>query len=123
MSLALGHFAIGATGMTLLLAFLPVRVPFKRTFVLFGGIWALLPDIYKLELAYTGWMRTVHDSAAGNLFWFHRTLDVVDPFDSYLVAAFAVGLWVVTTAVVELTSALWSIFMDRRAERGIQLSD
>jgi hypothetical protein len=46
MSQALGHFAIGATGMTVLIALIPIRVPFKQTLILLGAAWALAPDIY-----------------------------------------------------------------------------
>lgn len=101
MSLALGHFAIGAIGMTLLSALAPFRVRFKQTLVLLGGIWALLPDIYQLAPTYTEWMQVIHDSAAGNFFWFHRTLDVLDPTDSYLITALAVGVWIGVTTTVE----------------------
>ena len=117
MSRALAHFAIGAMGMTLLLALVPVRVWFKQTLILLGGIWALLPDIYQLAPTYTEWMEVIHDSAAGNLFWFHRMLDLLDPTDSYLVAALAIGVWIAVTIIVETTIILRTIFTTRCAKR------
>ena len=117
MSQALGHFAIGAMGMTLLLAFAPVRVRFKQTLILLGGVWALLPDIYQLAPTYTKWMEVIHDSTAGNIFWFHRMFDLLDSTDSYLVAALAVGVWIGVTLIVETISVLRAVFTNRRAER------
>lgn len=101
MSQALGHFAVGAAGMTILIALVPLRVPFRQTVVLLGGGWAMAPDIYKLAPTYTGWMEAIHDSTAGNVFWFHRLLDGLDPTDSYLVTAVLVGMWIGVTVAVE----------------------
>ena len=129
MSLALAHFAVGATGTTLLLAPLPVRVRCERTLILLGGIWALLPDIYKLapihELAPVAAerMHAIHGSAVANLFWFHRALDVRDPTDAYLVTVVAAGSWVGVTALVEMTSILWARLQHRRTEPRKQISD
>ncbi len=115
--------------MTILLAPLPVRVRFKRTLILLGGIWALIPDIYKLAPIYelapaaAERMHAIHGSAIANLFWFHRTLDVHDPTDAYLVTVVAAGSWIGVTAIVEMTSILWARLQHRRTERHKQVSD
>ena len=117
MSQALAHFAIGAMRMTLLLALAPVRVRFKQTLILLGGIWALLPDIYQLAPTYTTWMEVIHDSTAGNLFWLHWMFDLHDPTDSDFVVALAVGGWIGVAIIDDTISILRVKFANRRAER------
>lgn len=117
MSLALGHFAVGAAGTTVLLALLPIRVPFERTLVLLGGVWAMVPDIYKLAPTYTEWILVIHDGVAGNFFWFHRILDVIDPSDLNTGVALAVLLWLTATTSLEIISTVRKVREKRRAER------
>lgn len=117
MSLALGHFAIGAAGATVLLALLPIRVPFEHTLTLLGGVWALIPDIYQLAPTYTGWMRAIHDGLVANVFWFHRTLDVIDPSDSNTGVFLAVLLWLSVTLTVEIVDAATNVLKKRQAKR------
>lgn len=117
MSLALAHFAIGATGTTVLVALLPGRIRISRTLVLFGGIWALVPDTYKLASTYIGWMVGVHNSPLGNLFWFHQLVDVLDPADSYFVLVVAVSMWIGVTITVEAIYILQDTFLTSTAGR------
>ena len=117
MSQALTHFAIGATGMTILVALFPGRVRISRTLILLGGVFALVPDAYKIAPTYVGWLEVIHNSAIGNLFWLHRLADVLDPTDSYLVTAIAVSMWIGVTIAVELLRLLQATFLNRTAER------
>ncbi|MFC7020242.1 MULTISPECIES: hypothetical protein [Haloarcula] len=101
MTLAIGHFALGATLTTVLVVLLGARVPFPRTLVLLGGSMALLPDLQQLAPLAGPTLSAFHDSWVADLFWFHRTLDVLDPGDSALVAGTFVALFLVVTAVSE----------------------
>ena len=101
MVLAIGHFALGATLTTVLIVLLGSRVRFPRTVVLLGGGLALIPDLQQLEPLSGPTAAAFHDSGLADLFWFHRTLDVLDPGDSALVAGALVAVFVVVTAVSE----------------------
>ncbi|WP_435100240.1 hypothetical protein [Halorubrum sp. N11] len=59
----------------------------------------MLPDIHWVAPLYAPELKALHSSVFTNVFWFHQTLDVVDPTDSYTVAALALGVF---TLVVSL---------------------
>jgi hypothetical protein len=101
MSLALAHFAFGATVTTLLVAFLPgVRYP--RTIVLAGGGWAMLPDLHWVSPVARQQLYRIHQSSPlTDLFWLHRSMDWVDPGDSKAVAAALVAVFLLVTAFAE----------------------
>ena len=101
MSLALTHFAVGATLTALATLYLLPSTQYARTLTLCGGIWGMMPDIHWVSPVYAAELKTLHSSVFMNIFWFHETLDVLDPTDSYLVAAAAVGLFVGTTLVTD----------------------
>ena len=101
MSLALTHFAVGATLTALAALYLLPSTQYARTLTLCGGIWGMMPDIHWVSPVYAAELKTLHSSAFMNVFWFHETLDVLDPTDSYLVAAAAVSLFVGTTLVTD----------------------
>lgn len=129
MSMAITHFAFGAAMTTVLVTLffslgpsplsalvgnsawdrLPA-VPYPRTVVLFGGVWAMLPDAYRISPVGRSWLFDFHKGHWADLFWFHRTLDVLDPHDSELAAILAVLLLIGATAATEL----WEL---RAAER------
>ncbi|WP_129116775.1 hypothetical protein [Halegenticoccus tardaugens] len=115
MSKAITHFAVGATVMTVLLAPVGRRVPFERTLILLGGCWGLIPDAYKPAPALAARTEAVHDSAAADVFWFHRALDLLDPNDSIAVASLAIGVWLAATVVVEVGRYL----VARRPDGGV----
>ena len=101
MSLALTHFAFGAAMATLLLLLLPT-VRYPRTVVLLGGAWAMLPDAHWVSPVARESLRRVHQtSPLTDVFWFHRTLDHLDPTDDPAVAAGFLALLVVVTLVAE----------------------
>ncbi|MFC6864666.1 hypothetical protein ACFQGE_14510 [Halomicroarcula sp. GCM10025817] len=101
MVLAIGHFALGATLTTVLVVLFGARVPFPRTVVLLGGSLAMIPDLQQIAPVAGPTLSAFHDSWVADLFWFHRTLDVLDPGDSALVAGALVAVFVVVTAVSE----------------------
>ncbi|MGQ3330831.1 hypothetical protein [Halorubrum sp. FL23] len=101
MSLALTHFAVGATLTALATLYLLPSTQYARTLTLCGGIWGMIPDIHWVSPVYAAELKTLHSSVFMNVFWFHETLDVLDPTDSYTVAAAAVGLFVGITLVTD----------------------
>ena len=123
MSQALTHFAIGAAGTTLVLSLLRGPVPFNRTLVLLGGMWGMVPDVYWIAPNYAGSIKAIHDTAFVNLFWFHRTLDIVDPSDTNIGAALAVLLWISLTVTVEVVGALRELWWERRTHRSLERSE
>jgi hypothetical protein len=100
MSLALGHFAFGAMLTALVVALFGSRIPFPRTVVLLGGVWALVPDAAKLA---PGNPRLIafHDGPWADLFWLHQTLDRVDLGDSPRVSALLVAVFIFVTLLTE----------------------
>ncbi|WP_254279024.1 hypothetical protein [Haloarcula marina] len=123
MSIAIAHFAVGATATTVLVALLGPRVPFPRTVVLAGGGWALLPDAHQIAPFARETLYDFHDSAAADVFWFHRTLDVVDGGDSLLVAALCLSGLVLTTLLAELWGYWWPTVAPRRQRAEADRSD
>jgi hypothetical protein len=99
MSLALTHFAVGATGATLLLAYLPVRTRYDVSIVVASGCWALLPDFWRVTPIYRGAVRELSHSALGNVWWLHAALDRADPTDSARLAAVALGVYLLVTVI------------------------
>ncbi|MFW5963718.1 MAG: hypothetical protein ACOCQM_02540 [Natronomonas sp.] len=99
MSLAVTHFAVGATLTTLLVTLFVPNVTYPRVWTLLGGGWGMVPDIGQVYSHPVAWV--FHGSRWADFFWFHRTLDVVDVSDSALVGAVAIAALIVTTAVAE----------------------
>lgn len=99
MSLALTHFAVGATLTALAALYLLPATQYARTLVLLGGIWGMLPDVHWVTPVYATELKALHSSVFMNIFWFHESLDVLDPTDSYTVAAAVVGVFVGVTLV------------------------
>ncbi|ELZ39223.1 hypothetical protein C463_17428 [Halorubrum californiense DSM 19288] len=98
-SLAITHFAVGGicTALVALYFFPPTR--YARTLVLLGGGWGMLPDVHWVAPLYATELKALHASVFTNIFWFHQTLDVVDPTDSYTVAALALGAFILVVSL------------------------
>lgn len=101
MSLALAHFAFGATVTTLVVTFLVPTVWYPRTLVLLGGAWAMLPDLHQVSPVAVAPLRAFHRTPWADLFWLHRTLDRLDPTDSATVAALLLAGFLLVTALAE----------------------
>lgn len=99
MSLAITHFAVGGTCTALIALYLLPPTRYARTLVLLGGGWGMLPDIHWVAPLYASELKALHSSVFTNVFWFHQTLDVVDPMDSYTVAALALGAFILTVSL------------------------
>lgn len=99
MSLAITHFAVGGTCTALVALYLLPPTEYARTLVLLGGGWGMVPDIHWVAPLYAPELEALHGSVVTNLFWFHQTLDTIDPTGSYTVAALALGVFI---AVVSL---------------------
>jgi hypothetical protein len=117
MSFAITHFAVGAAAATLVLGVFAPRSRLKGTAIMASGIWAMIPDLELVAPTYAEQFDVVYALSSTNLFWFHGTLDVLDPSDSPTVAAVAVGVWLATTVLVELGGYLWATLADRRTRR------
>ena len=130
MSMAIGHFAVGASFTMVMLHMLPLHVRLKMTIargfiVILGGLWAMLPDLKQFSnlLHYLNdnyWTKislfqqirlpdlTVfidrihpfHNSFWANICFFHQLIDVTDKNDSILVSA---ALIVAMTLIVSVT--------------------
>lgn len=100
MSTALAHFTFGATLTTLLVTYLiPCVRP--RPLILLGGVWATLPDVWRIMPLYRFEMRIFHASPWADVFWFHATLDRVDPMDSQRFAFAMLLIFLVVTVSAE----------------------
>jgi hypothetical protein len=117
MSFAITHFAVGAAVATLVLGVVAPRSRFKGTAIMISGVWAMIPDLEKIAPTYAGRLEVVYDLFSTNLFWFHGTLDVLDPNDSTVVAAAAVGVWLLVTLTVEISGYLWAALAERNTRR------
>lgn len=99
--MALAHFAFGAAMTTLVFTVLVPVVRYPRTVVLTGGGWAMVPDFHWVSPIAERQLYALHSSRWADVFWFHRTLDRLDPTDSKTVAAACVALLIAATAFAE----------------------
>ncbi|WP_178916901.1 hypothetical protein [Natronomonas gomsonensis] len=99
MSLGVTHFAVGATFTTLLVTLVVPNVTYPRVWILVGGGWGMIPDIGQVYSHSVAW--AFHGSQWADIFWFHRTLDVVDVSDSASVGAVAIAALIFATALAE----------------------
>lgn len=102
MSIAIAHFAVGAALTTLVVAAVAPDCRYPRTAIGLGGAWAMLPDVHWVSPVADEFLYRVHGTPiVTDLFWFHGTLDRLDPGDSKAVAAVAIAAFLVVTATVE----------------------
>lgn len=105
MSMALAHFAFGAAMTTLLVTFLVPGIRYPRTVLLAGGGWAMVPDFHWVSPVFSEQLHTLHQTSLWtDLFWFHRTLDRIDPTDSKATAALCLAFLILATALAEYRS-------------------
>ncbi|WP_082223254.1 hypothetical protein [Halosimplex carlsbadense] len=101
MSLAITHFAVGAACTAVVLMLVP-RVPFQRTLVVCGGIWAMLPDAWRfLPTSGARYAHEFHATPLANVFWFHNALDRADVGDSQATGVALLAVFLLVTATVE----------------------
>lgn len=95
MSMAIGHFAAGASATFVVFHLLPPCVRRKvgqYGFVaILAGLWAMVPDLAQ----FTARLQSLHDSIWANLFFFHELMDRLDVHDSIWVSGALVGLMIV----------------------------
>lgn len=99
MSLAITHFAVGGICTAFVALYLLPPTRYARTLVLLGGGWGMLPDVHWVAPLYAPELKALHSSVFTNIFWFHQTLDVVDPTDSYTAAALALGAFILVVSL------------------------
>jgi hypothetical protein len=111
MSLAIGHFAAGASATFVVLNMLPPRlrrkVPDYGFLGILAGLAAMLPDLSK----FAAQLRGFHDSAWSNLFFLHYLMDNLDVGDSAWISALLVGIMIILMLV------LWAGDFWRRREK------
>ena len=107
MSMAIGHFAAGASTSLFVLQLLPPRIRRKvRQYgfvAILAGLWAMIPDLSK----FTTRLQSLHDSIWANLFFFHELMDRLDVSDGIWVSAAFVGLMIVLMITL-WASDVWS---------------
>ena len=101
MSTGLAHFAIGATLTTLIVTFVIPGVRYPRLVVVCGGVWAMLPDAWRVAPIYREELRAFHASPYADIFWFHYTLDRIEAHDSQFFALVMVLVFLAVTVVAE----------------------
>lgn len=75
MSLAVTHFAVGASLTLLLVWFLVPSCRYLGSVGVLGGIWSLVPDLHYVSPVHVTELRGIKHSVWGDVFWFHRTMD------------------------------------------------
>lgn len=102
MSLVLAHFAIGAVMTALLIEVFFRDLHYKRTAIVFGGIWGLIPDTVGVIPSYAGVFQQLIGSPWANLFWFHRIMDQLEEgAGSPRVALALTGILVLVVTIIE----------------------
>ena len=142
MSMAIGHFAVGASLTTVMLHMLPLHVRLKMTIargfiVILGGLWAMLPDLEqfsnlmryfndnywtKINLfrqitppdltVFIDRMYAFHASRWANICFFHQLMDVLDKRDSVLISGA-----LVLAMVLIISGALMLEIIERRISK------
>lgn len=118
--LPIGHFAFGAAMTTLLVTLFIPTVQYPRLLAAMGGFWAVVPDVGRV---------IVHPLLAefpllhgADIFWLHYTMTVlVDPGESYWLAAGMIAFFIVATFVAEIrefrgSTAVLPVFEDAAIE-------
>jgi hypothetical protein len=118
MSIAIAHFAVGAGLTALVVAAFAPRIWCARTLSLLGGVWAMVPDLHWVSPVAHRQLIALRTSAWGDLFWFHRALDLLDPADSKAVGAACVAFFVAATACAEY----WTRRSPTPVERAYEVS-
>ena len=103
MSLAITHFAVGATGTLLIVVVLAPATRYRLSLVLLGGGWALVPDAGKLYPHPT--VLGLHDSQWADVFWFHYAMDRLDGGDSVVWALVALAILLATSLLLDSLSS------------------
>lgn len=98
-SLALTHFAFGALCATLLLAYLPVRTRYEFPVIIASGVWAMMPDFWRVTPVGGELFRGLGHSLVGNVFWLHPLFDQADAGDTYRLAAVMVGVYFLVAVI------------------------
>jgi hypothetical protein len=106
MSMAIGHYAVGASTSLAVLQMLPIKtrqkIPGHWFVVMVSGIWAMLPDLNELSHH----IDAFHNSVWSNIFFFHQWMDKVDKTDSHWVGAMFI-LFMIVLALIMWIQELW----------------
>lgn len=99
MSVAIAHFAIGAT-ISLILFRLGSKtenyIQFDIIVAIVGGLWAMIPDIPELF----NMMGHVFQGPLSDIFFFHYTLDKADILDSVTIPSLLIMLLILIVLVI-----------------------
>lgn len=101
MSMAIAHFGFGASVTALVVLYLLPPTRYERVIVLLGGVWGMIPDAHWVSPIFQTEVYSLHNSVIADVFWLHRTLDVVDLQDSPRLGALMLGLFIGVSTVSE----------------------
>lgn len=106
MSMAIGHFSVGAAISLIIFRLIDyyskkIRLEYYLRYdllvVVFGGLWAMIPDLpYVFNINFI----SLHSTQFCNLFFFHCYLDKIDPADTIIFSTFMFGIFLVDTLVI-----------------------
>lgn len=98
----IAHFAFGGATTTLVVTYLVPTVWNPRTVVMVGGGWAMVPDIHHISPVFAGELHLLHGTSPRmDVFWLHRSLDILDPTDSRARGALLLTFFIATTMLAE----------------------
>jgi len=119
MALAIAHFAFGLSATSLLVALIAPRLRFQRTVLFLGGIWGLIPDLYRgfPDRSSPAIVHSLDSAPWGDLFFFHRRLDVLSTEDSPEFAAAVIGISLCVVVASEVIGYLQPIVVRAARER------
>lgn len=89
MSLAIAHFAFGASlGVMILLISGLYEYQMRSVIIFIFGFASMIPDVHHImpENSFSKFMYEIHNSHVADLFFLHRTMDIADPNDTKIFA-------------------------------------
>jgi hypothetical protein len=89
MSLAIAHFAFGASLGVIILLISGLYKYWIRSVVIFiSGFASMIPDVHHIipKNSFSEFAYQIHNSHTADLFFLHRTMDTVDPNDTKIFA-------------------------------------
>jgi hypothetical protein len=104
MSIAIAHFAIGASFGIIFLFMTGLYKTWLRSMIPFiFGFVSMIPDIHHVipESIFSILVEDIHNSYISDLFFLHRTIDLLDPNDTKMFAFYCL------VNLMVLLSSLW----------------
>lgn len=104
MSFAIAHFSLGAIISLMLYRIfskgIEKYIKYDIIVATFGGLWAMIPDI---SYIYNG-LDEFFKGFSCDIFFFHCTLDKIDPNESVIVSGLLFGLFLLVLNMITFTT-------------------